>query len=1030
MRDRTSRLLIGRRAGVIGFTVAGVVAAMVSVPFSASASSAKPEPKSRPAPTWQLAPKSNGPVTTTHSVRKALPAMTPLATVTVKRTFTVNDLGDTHDASPGDRTCTDSGDKCTLRAAIEQADSLLGVTAINVPVGTITLSLGELLPTASMIITGMGSGTDEATATIVDGNAASRVFYVSSGSTELANMTVANGAATADSYSNSGGGIYLGNAKLTLTSVLVTGNTAGTSPPSYTYGYGGGVYVGANGSLWLADSHVEHNTATYMGGGIYIDYGSVNLTNSTIGGLVAGEGNSAGTPDYQGGHGGGIASYGTLVADNVTIAGNSATYRGGGFWNDGSATVTGGTITANSADAQTSDWGYGGGVFNEWALSMSGTTVSNNIARGVGAQGGGIANEQSASLTDVTVTGNAAYSTQNWYYLYGGGIDNDATLQMSGGSITYNTAGLDSSLEPSTDSANVYGAGLYNSATMDTMSGVSITHNDAVAGQGYVYGAGVSSERMSIANSTVSDNTASGYGIYGTGVYNNGVLSMSNMLIDRNAATAYYYVDGAAVDSEGQADLSNVSMDANVARANGTDGYLEGGAVYLYGRATFDTVWITNTVSEATDANGYLYGGALYASYDGALTANRLNVLGTSAVAGVGLYGASVSINYANGQTSITNSAVASNTGDVTGAAGYAEGGGVYQYYPTDYVNVTIGGNSVTASGGGTARYGGAYINSDAQMTNVTLASNTAATDVGGLYVDSGNTLAVTNTIVAANTSAGVGNCAATGTITSGGYNLEDADTCGFTATGDQVNADPHLGAPADNGGDVITMALPLGSPAVDAGTADGAPTTDARGIPRPQGAGYDVGAFELAAPGTVAEITSPDHATFSLGVPGTFTVTANGTPPLTLSKTGDLPAGVSFTDNGDGTATIAGTPGSGTVGDWPITITAANSVGPDATQSFNLFVESPLAISGSLTGMTVGQPYSATLQVTGGTSPYTWSVMAGKLPKGLKLSSSTGTIFGTPKASGSFSFTILVYDSSMITGTATYAVTVAPRTH
>ena len=55
----------------------------------------------------------------------------------------------------------------------------------------------------------------------------------------------------------------------------------------------------------------------------------------------------------------------------------------------------------------------------------------------------------------------------------------------------------------------------------------------------------------------------------------------------------------------------------------------------------------------------------------------------------------------------------------------------------------------------------------------------------------------------------------------------------------------------------------------------------------------------------------------------------------------------MTFTDNGDGTATLAGTPAAGTAGSYPITITATNGVSPDATQSFTLTVApGPAAIT------------------------------------------------------------------------------------
>jgi hypothetical protein len=85
--------------------------------------------------------------------------------------------------------------------------------------------------------------------------------------------------------------------------------------------------------------------------------------------------------------------------------------------------------------------------------------------------------------------------------------------------------------------------------------------------------------------------------------------------------------------------------------------------------------------------------------------------------------------------------------------------------------------------------------------------------------------------------------------------------------------------------------------------------------------------------------ITSADNATFTVGSPGTFTVTTTGSPIPALSKTGPLPDGVTFIDNGDGTATLAGTPASGTAGTYPLTIGAANGVGTPASQPFTLTV-------------------------------------------------------------------------------------------
>ena len=71
------------------------------------------------------------------------------------------------------------------------------------------------------------------------------------------------------------------------------------------------------------------------------------------------------------------------------------------------------------------------------------------------------------------------------------------------------------------------------------------------------------------------------------------------------------------------------------------------------------------------------------------------------------------------------------------------------------------------------------------------------------------------------------------------------------------------------------------------------------------------------------------------------------------------------------------------------------------------------IATSSPLPAGTVGQPYNATLAATGGTPPYTWSLITGTLPAGLTLNQVTGQISGTPTAQGTSTLTFRVRDSS-----------------
>lgn len=85
--------------------------------------------------------------------------------------------------------------------------------------------------------------------------------------------------------------------------------------------------------------------------------------------------------------------------------------------------------------------------------------------------------------------------------------------------------------------------------------------------------------------------------------------------------------------------------------------------------------------------------------------------------------------------------------------------------------------------------------------------------------------------------------------------------------------------------------------------------------------------------------VTSASATTFTEAAAGSFTLTATGFPSPTLTMGGTLPSGVTFTANGNGTATLAGTPAVGTAGPYPLTVTAHNGVASNATQQLTLVV-------------------------------------------------------------------------------------------
>lgn len=78
-----------------------------------------------------------------------------------------------------------------------------------------------------------------------------------------------------------------------------------------------------------------------------------------------------------------------------------------------------------------------------------------------------------------------------------------------------------------------------------------------------------------------------------------------------------------------------------------------------------------------------------------------------------------------------------------------------------------------------------------------------------------------------------------------------------------------------------------------------------------------------------------------------------------------------------------------------------------------------------SLAAGTSGSSYGQSLSATGGLTPYSWSVESGVLPPGLSLNGSTGTISGTPSASGSWTFSIQVRDSATSSDSRSYSLVV-----
>jgi hypothetical protein len=370
--------------------------------------------------------------------------------------------------------------------------------------------------------------------------------------------------------------------------------------------------------------------------------------------------------------------------------------------------------------------------------------------------------------------------------------------------------------------------------------------------------------------------------------------------------------------------------------------------------ATLDGVTISGGNADI-NAPGMNAGGGMY-NASSSPTLSNVTFSENSAVAvGAGIY------NFTNSSPTLTNVTFASNS------AGF--GGGMYNFENSNpmLANVTFESNTATTGGGmynnnsnptltnitfesNNAESGGGgmynFTNSSPALTNVTFASNSAGFGGGGLFNDNSSPT-LTNVLFAKSSG---GDClnANGGTLaTASSHNLieDSATACELTngVNGNIIGQDPLLGPLQNNGGPTLTHALLPGSPAIDAGTNTGCPSTDQRGASRPQGAACDIGAVETdPTPLTVTveqAATQPDPA--SAG-PIVFTVTFS--EPVVGFEAADVTLGGTA---GATTATISGSGPtytvslSGMTADGTVTATLAANVAQDAAGNGNLVATS-----------------------------------------------------------------------------------------
>jgi alpha-tubulin suppressor-like RCC1 family protein len=180
--------------------------------------------------------------------------------------------------------------------------------------------------------------------------------------------------------------------------------------------------------------------------------------------------------------------------------------------------------------------------------------------------------------------------------------------------------------------------------------------------------------------------------------------------------------------------------------------------------------------------------------------------------------------------------------------------------------------------------------------------------------------------------------------------------------------------------------------------------------------------------PSSGLEITSNPALTVPFGQAFSFSVTTTGTPAPAVTRVGQLPAGVNFVPNEDGTATILGTPRGSAAGPYPVTLTARNSSGIVA-QHFVLTVNrAPVLRTTGTIRTQVGTAVEHAISTKG--FPVPALTESGALPGGLSFTvtgNGTAVIRGTPAAGSGGQYDATVTATSA-TGAASKLIRITVR--
>jgi trimeric autotransporter adhesin len=324
---------------------------------------------------------------------------------------------------------------------------------------------------------------------------------------------------------------------------------------------------------------------------------------------------------------------------------------------------------------------------------------------------------------------------------------------------------------------------------------------------------------------------------HGGGIINFGTLALTQCTVAGNRAT----LRGGGIDNHGPLTVTSSTVAGN-----------SGGGIFSQDHRLTLT---RSTVADNAPVGIFNQGGTLalrhstvagnsgrgIASVRGTATLSHARIIGNShPFRGGGILASDTRV-------TVTHSTIAFNSATLGFGGGIGSDGS-----RLTLTNSTVSGNSARFAGG---IANGTAVGASITLTNSTVARN-SATELGGGILQTGEEarafLVLTNSLVAENSAPTGPDVFIAGGAVAARFNLiGDGSGSGITSTdGNQVGSasqpiDPKLGPLANNGGLTQTHALLLGSPAIDAASTPDCPSTDQRGVLRPQGVACDIGSFE-----------------------------------------------------------------------------------------------------------------------------------------------------------------------------------------